>query len=106
MGRRLATLPIDPRLGRMLVEADRNGCASDVLVIVAALSIQDPRERPPEAREAADQSHRRYVDPTSDFITYLNMWVTWAFSHVTCRAAPSAECASGSFPLPALPRMA
>ena len=74
MGRRLATLPIDPRLGRMLVEADRNGCASDVLVIVAALSIQDPRERPPEFQEAADQSHRRYVDPTSDFITYLNMW--------------------------------
>ena len=74
MGRRLATLPIDPRLGRMLVEADRNGCASDVLVIVAALSIQDPRERPPEFQEAADQSHRRYVDPTSDFVTYLNMW--------------------------------
>ncbi|WP_099332937.1 DUF3418 domain-containing protein [Actinomyces minihominis] len=74
LGRRLATLPIDPRLGRMLVEADKNGCASDVLVIVAALSIQDPRERPLEMQEAADQAHRRYADPTSDFITYLNMW--------------------------------
>lgn len=74
MGRRLAQLPIDPRLGRMLIEADRQGCASEVLVIVAALSIQDPRERPAELQEAADQAHRRYADPTSDFITYLNMW--------------------------------
>lgn len=74
LGRRLAQLPIDPRLGRMLIEADRKGCASEVLVIVAALSIQDPRERPVEFQEAADQAHRRYADPSSDFITYLNMW--------------------------------
>lgn len=74
LGRRLARLPIDPRLGRMLVEADAQGCASEVLVIVAALSIQDPRERPVDAQEASDASHRRFADPTSDFITYLNMW--------------------------------
>lgn len=74
LGRRLASLPIDPRLGRMLVEADKEGCASEVLVIVAALSIQDPRERPSEFQEAADQAHRRYADVNSDFITYLNLW--------------------------------
>lgn len=74
LGRTLARLPIDPRLGRMLIEADRLGCASEVLVIVAALSIQDPRERPVEHQDAADASHARYVDKRSDFITYLNMW--------------------------------
>lgn len=74
LGRTLARLPIDPRLGRMLIEADRKGCASEVLVIVAALSIQDPRERPVEHQDAADEAHARYVDKRSDFITYLNMW--------------------------------
>lgn len=74
LGRKLARLPIDPRLGRMLVEADRLGCASEVLVIVAALSIQDPRERPVERQAEADLAHARYVDKRSDFITYLNMW--------------------------------
>lgn len=74
LGRRLAQLPIDPRLGRMLIEASNNGCASEVLVIVAALSIQDPRERPVDFQEQADQAHRRFADPSSDFITYLNMW--------------------------------
>lgn len=74
LGKRLAQLPIDPRLGRMLIEAAQNGCASEVLVIVAALSIQDPRERPVDFQEQADQAHRRFADPTSDFITYLNMW--------------------------------
>lgn len=74
LGRTLARLPIDPRLGRMLIEADRMGCASEVLIIVAALSIQDPRERPLENQEAADTAHARYADRRSDFITYLNMW--------------------------------
>ena len=74
IGRDLARLPIDPRLGRMLLEAERLGCASEVLVIVAALSIQDVRERPAEHQAAADASHARLADPHSDFITYLNLW--------------------------------
>ena len=74
IGRDLARLPIDPRLGRMLLEADANGCASEVLVIVAALSIQDVRERPAEHQAAADAAHARLADPHSDFITYVNLW--------------------------------
>ena len=74
IGRDLARLPIDPRLGRMLLEAERRGCASEVLVIVAALSIQDVRERPAEHQGTADASHARLADPHSDFITYLNLW--------------------------------
>ncbi len=74
IGRQLARLPIDPRLGRMLIEADKNGCAAEVLVIVAALSVQDVRERPAEKQEQADQLHRRFTDPTSDFLAYLNLW--------------------------------
>ncbi|GAA0533897.1 ATP-dependent RNA helicase HrpA [Saccharopolyspora thermophila] len=76
IGRKLAQLPIDPRLARMVLEAERNGCVRDVLVIAAALSIQDPRERPADKQQAADQKHARFVDKDadSDFVTYLNMW--------------------------------
>ena len=74
IGRELARLPIDPRLGRILLEGDANGCASEVLVIVAALSIQDVRERPLDHQQAADAAHARFSDPRSDFITYLNLW--------------------------------
>ena len=74
IGQRLARLPIDPRLGRMLLEAGELGCAGEVMVIVAALSIQDVRERPADRQEAADAMHRRLADPTSDFLTYLNLW--------------------------------
>ena len=58
----------------MLLEANKRGCASEVMVIVSALSIQDVRERPLDAQEAADAMHRRLADPTSDFLTYLNFW--------------------------------
>jgi ATP-dependent RNA helicase HrpA len=74
LGRRLARLPVDPRIGRMILEADRNGCAREVLIIAAALSIQDPRERPTDAQQAADDKHRRFADPDSDFVAYLNLW--------------------------------
>ncbi|MDQ3276563.1 MAG: ATP-dependent RNA helicase HrpA [Actinomycetota bacterium] len=74
VGRSLAQLPIDPRLARMVVEADRNGCLREVMVIAAALSIQDPRERPVDRRQAADEKHRRFSDPDSDFFSYLNLW--------------------------------
>ncbi|MFC7360886.1 ATP-dependent RNA helicase HrpA [Nocardioides astragali] len=74
VGRRLARLPIDPRLGRMILEAERIGCVRDVLVIAAALSIQDPRERPEEQRAQADQLHARFKHESSDFLTWLNLW--------------------------------
>ncbi len=74
LGRKLARLPVDPRLGRMILAADRNGCVREVLIIAAALSIQDPRERPADAQQAADEAHRRFADPDSDFTAYLNLW--------------------------------
>ncbi len=74
LGRRLAQLPVDPRLGRMVLEADRLGCADEVIVIAAALSIQDPRVRPLEERAQADQQHARFKDERSDFIALLNLW--------------------------------
>jgi ATP-dependent helicase HrpA len=74
VGKRLARLPIDPRLGRMILEAERLGCLRDVLVIAAALSIQDPRERPEEQRAQADQLHARFTHESSDFLTWLNLW--------------------------------
>ncbi|OII67827.1 MULTISPECIES: ATP-dependent RNA helicase HrpA [unclassified Streptomyces] len=74
LGRKLAQLPVDPRLARMVVEADRNGCVREVMVIAAALSIQDPRERPAEKQAQADQQHARFKDETSDFLAYLNLW--------------------------------
>ncbi len=82
LGRRLAQLPLDPRLARMVLEADRNGCVREVMVIAAALSIQDPRERPAEFAAQADLSHARFIDKggdpdqfyRSDFLTYLRLW--------------------------------
>ena len=74
IGRALVALPIDPRLGRMVLEAGRRGCLREVLVVTAALSIQDPRERPVDARTLADQQHARFRDETSDFLTLLNLW--------------------------------
>ncbi len=73
-GKSLARLPLDPRLGRMLLEADRLGCTREVLVIVAALSMQDPRERPADKQTQADQSHARFRDEHSDFMSLLNLW--------------------------------
>ncbi|QLJ05878.1 ATP-dependent RNA helicase HrpA [Streptomyces sp. NEAU-sy36] len=73
-GRKLAQLPVDPRLARMVLEADKNGCVREVMVIAAALSIQDPRERPADKQAQADQLHARFKDETSDFLAYLNLW--------------------------------
>jgi len=78
VGRRLARLPIDPRLARMILEAERLGCLRDVVVIAAALSLQDPRERPgqdhPKEQAQADQLHARFKHESSDFLTWLNLW--------------------------------
>ncbi|MGW0467567.1 ATP-dependent RNA helicase HrpA [Streptomyces sp. NPDC003027] len=73
-GRKLSQLPVDPRLARMVLEAERNGCVREVMVIAAALSIQDPRERPAEKQTQADQQHARFKDETSDFLAFLNLW--------------------------------
>ena len=74
LGRRLAQLPVDPRMGRMVLEADKLGCADEVIVIAAALSIQDPRVRPADKRTEADQHHARFKDDSSDFVALLNLW--------------------------------
>ncbi|OOC52838.1 MULTISPECIES: ATP-dependent RNA helicase HrpA [Nocardiopsis] len=73
-GRRLAQLPVDPRLGRMVLEAHERDCLGEVLVITAALSIQDPRERPADKQQQAQQSHARFADKESDFLAFLNLW--------------------------------
>ncbi|MEU9012123.1 ATP-dependent RNA helicase HrpA [Streptomyces sp. NPDC048479] len=74
LGRKLSQLPVDPRLARMVIEADKNGCVREVMVIAAALSIQDPRERPADKQTQADQQHARFKDETSDFLAFLNLW--------------------------------
>jgi ATP-dependent helicase HrpA len=74
LGRRLARLPLDPRLGRMVLAAEQHGCVHEVLVIAAALSIQDPRERPSDRRAEADESHARFADPRSDFLALVRLW--------------------------------
>ena len=74
VGRTLAQLPLDPRLGRMVIEADKLGCLREVKVIAAALAIQDPRERPVGKQELAKEQHARFVHPGSDFMAFLNLW--------------------------------
>ena len=74
LGRELAKLPCDPTVGRMLLQARHEGCLREVLIIAAGLSIQDPRERPADAQEAADQMHARFKDPESDFLSLLKIW--------------------------------
>ncbi len=74
IGRELARLPLDPRVGRMVLAARDGGCLAEVLVIAAALSVQDPRERPQDRQQAADERHRVFQDPRSDFLGYLNLW--------------------------------
>ncbi len=82
VGRQLSLLPVDPRIGRMLLAAHESGCLREVMVIAAALSSQDPRERPLDAQQAADQAHRRFVDEKSDFLAYVKLWDYWAQAQV------------------------
>ncbi|WP_213992369.1 ATP-dependent RNA helicase HrpA [Sodalis sp. dw_96] len=74
LGLQLAQLPLDPRLARMVLEARNNGCVREVMVIAAALSIQDPRERPMDKKQASDEKHRRFADKESDFMAFVNLW--------------------------------
>jgi ATP-dependent helicase HrpA len=77
MGEQLGKLPLDPRLGRMILGARDEGALREVLVIAAALGLQDPRDRPQAARERADEAHRKVRDETSDFLSYLKLWSFW-----------------------------
>ncbi|WP_354624375.1 ATP-dependent RNA helicase HrpA [Psychromonas sp. MME2] len=74
LGRNLAKLPVDPRLARMILAASEFGCVHEVMVISAALSIQDPRERPLDKQQASDEKHRRFYDKDSDYIAFVNLW--------------------------------
>ncbi|ORP10322.1 ATP-dependent RNA helicase HrpA [Vibrio cholerae] len=73
-GKQLARLPIDPRLARMVIEASKLGCLKEVMIIASALSIQDPRERPSDKQQSADDKHRRFNHEDSDFLTFVNLW--------------------------------
>ncbi|MEX4473370.1 ATP-dependent RNA helicase HrpA [Haemophilus influenzae] len=74
IGRQLAQLPVDPRLAKMILSAVNFGCVYEMMIIVSALSIQDPRERPQEKQQASDEKHRRFTDKKSDFLAFLNLW--------------------------------
>ncbi|MDO7636195.1 MAG: ATP-dependent RNA helicase HrpA, partial [Porticoccaceae bacterium] len=74
LGKRMVNIPLDPRFSRMLLESAKNGCLAEVLIITTGLSIQDPRERPADKQQAADQCHKQWQDPESDFISLLNLW--------------------------------
>ena len=74
VGQKLAQLPVDPRLGRMIVEAGKRGCVREVMILAAALTIQDPRERPTDKQQLAAEKHARFRDENSDFTGYLNLW--------------------------------
>ena len=95
-GRQMARLPVDPRIARMIIESGKQGCAREILVIAAALSIQDPRERPTDNQQAADTAHRRFAQPESDFLAFLALWDYLASGSASCPARRSAACAAPS----------
>jgi ATP-dependent helicase HrpA len=74
VGKRMARLPVDPRLARMVLAAAERGCLQEILVITSALTAQDPRERPPDKQQQADQMHARFRHPRSDFMAWLSLW--------------------------------
>ena len=74
VGRQLARMPLDPRIARMILAASDNACLTEALIIASALSVQDPRDRPLDAQEAADNAHRKFADPRSEFVSFLKIW--------------------------------
>jgi len=80
LGKKLSRLPIDPKLGRVLIEAQHENCLTEALIIVSALAVQDPRERPLNKQQAADEAHKNFTDKQSDFISWLNIWQQY---HIT-----------------------
>jgi len=85
IGKRLSRLPIDPRLGRMLLAAQEEGCLREVAIMVSALSVPDPRERPQDRQQQADQKHARFKDERSDFISLLKLWDDFEAQKTTSR---------------------
>ncbi|MGH8050473.1 MAG: ATP-dependent RNA helicase HrpA [Arenimonas sp.] len=81
IGRQMANWPIDVKLARMLIAAKQHGCLREVMIIAAYLSIQEPRERPADAREAADRAHAEFVDPQSEFVSILKLWDAYKTAH-------------------------
>jgi len=77
IGKQLARLPIDPKLGRVLIESVNENCLTETLIIVSALAVQDPRERPLNKQQAADEAHKKFIDKQSDFISWLNIWTQY-----------------------------
>jgi len=77
IGKQLARLPIDPKLGRILIESVNENCLNETLIIVSALAVQDPRERPLNKQQAADEAHKKFIDKQSDFISWLNIWTQY-----------------------------
>ena len=74
LGKKLARLPLDPRVGRMILAAVDNACLTEMLIVASALSVQDPRDRPMEYQQAADEAHKKFADDKSEFISYLKIW--------------------------------
>ena len=79
LGQQFAKLPIEPRIARMILDADKLGCLTEVLVIASALSIQDQRERPMDKQQTADQAHSQFKDERSDFLAYLKLWALYHY---------------------------
>jgi len=77
IGKQLSRLPVDPKLGRILIEANNEHCLNEALVIVSALAVQDPKERPLDKKQAADEAHKKFIDKRSDFMSWLNIWNTY-----------------------------
>ena len=115
LGEQMARLPIDPKIARILLAAKKHDCMAEILVIASALSIQDPRERPLEARDAAAKAHERFTDKQSDFLAYLNIWDSSSVSvtkvcptsswcngvvNISCRTCVCANGASCTTSLP------
>ena len=88
LGNRLAKLPIDPRIGRMILAAEEENCLREVLIIASALSVQDPRERPMDKQELADAAHAKFRDENSDFMSYVKLWESF---HAEARKTSSSK---------------
>jgi ATP-dependent helicase HrpA len=90
LGRKLAKLPLDPRVGRMILAALDNACLTEMLIIASALSVQDPRDRPMEYQQQADEKHKKFADEKSEFLSYVKIW-RW-FETPSSTRKPTASC--------------
>ncbi|UUZ57321.1 hypothetical protein LP419_29330 [Massilia sp. H-1] len=95
LGHKLAKLPLDPRVGRMILAALDNACLTEMLIVASALSVQDPRDRPMEHQQAADEAHKKFADEKSEFLTYIKIWKWFRSGH---RAQEDQPPADGNLP--------